>query len=481
MHRVCELIKRTTHGWMFGLTCAAVLVVASAVFAQGSTRDFTKEDSETDDLTDPLDDNPSTSLSKKAQTNAPITPSPTSAPPIVEVVPRSSAAPVEPVAPEPPPVPEPPPTPPLVKVGGALIVFYRHPFLNETPTVPKAYYPYKDSFEIYRGQVLLDGKLDRFGLHLDVRVRDTKLKPFFAGTAWVEEAFGFGEIVSRESEYGPLVLKLGKIYQQFGRFWDNSFYGNIHLRDGVKLDPNMGLSIEGDLYKDNRFGAKYFLQYFVIDGGTNSSDPGRDTFSAKGTVEGASSAHRRNMVIGRVEPFAKIGAFVTFKLGLSGEYFQADLPAPVFSQDVTRLAGDLTAQVGPVAAWGEYIMQSGRSTTDFPYAYAAAGSATATAAATPEKPGRSADRVDYLLIGGQFTYRWFSARYNFSQGDYQNVPSETPGLIVPYLQRTHVPGIAFKANDMLTLMVEFCVWQTVENALTTTIDQSLVLSLHGRI
>jgi hypothetical protein len=335
---------------------------------------------------------------------------------------------------------------------------------------------------------LLDGKLDRFGLHLDFRVRDTKLKSYFVGTAWVEEAFGFAEIVTRESDFGPLVLKLGKIYQQFGRFWDNSFFGNVQLRDGVKLDPNFGLSIEGDLYKGSQFGAKYFLQYFVIDGGTNSSDPGRDTFTATGTVEGASSAHRRNMVIGRVEPFVKIGTFTTLKLGLSGEYFQADLPAqtnaqpaPTNVQDVTRFAGDLTAQVGPVAAWGEYIMQSGRSTTDFPYARRAAVPATATAVATPEIFGRSADGVNYLLFGGQVTYRWLTVRYNFSQGDYLNVPNETITAFIPYLERTHVPAIAFKANDMLTLMAEFCVWQVVANAVTTTIDKSLLVSLHGRI
>jgi hypothetical protein len=363
-------------------------------------------------------------------------------------------------------------------VGGGVILYYRHPFLTDAD-IPN--YPYKDGFEIYRGMVFLDSKLDRFGLHLDFRLRDTKAKSFFPGTAWVEEAYGFAELVKRESEYGPLVLKVGKIYQQFGRFWDNSFYGNVHLRDGLKLDPNFGLSFEGDLYKENTLGAKYFVQFFVLDGGTNSSNPGRDTFSVSGTVPGASSSHRRNMAIGRVEPFVKIGKFTVFKLGLSGEYLEADLPGPVSAQDVTRVGGDVTLQVGPAAVWAEYTMSDGITTTDFPYPATAAVAATATSDAIPAVEARYADHVNYLLVGGQASYKFLTLRYNFSQGDYVDVLDPSRSTYMTYIERTHVPGLALKANDYLSLLVEFVIYQKVEGTITTTIDKSLMVSMHGRI
>jgi hypothetical protein len=390
---------------------------------------------------------------------------------------------------EPPQAPPPPSPEPTVKIGGAVIAYYRHPFIKSLSSNPSYNYPYKDSFEIYRGIVTLDSKLNRFGLHLDFRIRDTKLKSFFAGTAWVEEAYGFGEIMQRESPYGPLVLKVGKIYQQFGRFWDNSFFGNVHLRDGLKLDPNFGLSLEGDLLKDSTFGLKYFIQFFVIDGGTNSSNPGRDTFSATVTaatpVEGATAAHRRNMAIGRIEPFVKAGKLATFKLGLSGEYFSADLPNPVSTQDVTRFAGDVTVQLGPAAVWAEYIMSDGITTTDFPFAATAEVAATATTPAVPATAARFADGANYLLVGGQVTYSLLTLRYNYSQGDYLDVLAPTRTMYMDYLERTHVPSLSVKVTDYLLFMAEFTIWETVASVggftSTTTTDKSLLISMHGRI
>jgi hypothetical protein len=370
------------------------------------------------------------------------------------------------------PMPPPPPpasalaTPPIVKVGGAVILYYRHSLLGQHPP------GYKDVFEVYRGQVLIDGKLERFGLHLDFRVRDTLLKPFFKGTAWVEEAYAFAELIQPDSEYGPLVLRVGKIYQQFGRFWDGSFYGNVHLRDGLKIDPDYGLSLEGELWRAGGFGAKYFFQYFVVDGGTNSSNVGRDTFSVA-VPTGAVAPRRRNMAIGRIEPFVKLGEITVLRLGLSAEHFQAANLPTYGDQGVRRLGADVTVQVGPFSAWGEYTRQDGRSTTDFPYA--------PMPMAMPPVAARSYDSANYLLFGGQLTYDRFTVRYNFSQGDYLNVPNATFTGYDFYRENTHVPGVMVKAYDWLFVLVEFALYQRFTPAGTTVIDKSINVTIHGRV
>jgi len=101
------------------------------------------------------------------------------------------------------------PKEPTTKLSGGIIVFYRHRFMRSVPNEKN--YAHKDYFEVYRLQLKIDSKLDRFGLHADGRIRDVKLQSYFIGTAWVEEAYGLADIVTGESEYGPLVLKVGKI------------------------------------------------------------------------------------------------------------------------------------------------------------------------------------------------------------------------------------------------------------------------------
>jgi hypothetical protein len=445
-----ELAARRPYGgvlWLCALFTLGSVSVAAQVGAQDKPAKQDEQAEETEDAT-PLNDEAADDREpQKQDENA------------KEAVPTPSLA-------TPPPA-SPLATPPLVKVGGGFILYYRHSLRGQRPPTG-----YQDVFEVYKGQVLIDGKLERFGLHVDFRVRDSLLKPFYKGTAWLEEAYAFAELVSPDSAYGPLVLKAGKIYQQFGRFWDNSFYGNIHLRDGLKIDPDYGLSLEGELMRAAQFGAKYFFQYFVIDGSTNSSNPGRDTFSDV-VAPGAVPPRRRNMLIGRVEPFVKIGTFTVLKVAGSVEHFTAaDLPQ-YGDQDVTRWGLDTTLQVGPLSAWAEYTRQNGRSTTDFPY--------PANAMAMPPTAARAYYNANYLLFGGQFTYDRFAVRYNFSQGDYLNVPNAGFTAYEFYREHTHVPGVMIKAYDWLYLMLEFALFERVTPLGTTVIDKSINVTIHGRI
>jgi hypothetical protein len=334
-------------------------------------------------------------------------------------------------------------TPPKldVNVGGGLILFYYQPLRQG----------YKNYFEIFEARLRLDAKYGRYRMHITPRFRNTLERDFYPGVSWVEEAY-------MAAEFGTTIVKVGKVYRQFGRFWDNSFMGNVQEYDGLKLDMDHGVSWEGTLHEKEQMGLSFALQYFVIDGTTNYSLPGRDTLSIPG-------ARRRNQVVGRVEPFYKISDTVTAKLGLSEEYFQADLPAPVGKQDVTRTAVDATISAGALTAWAEFTRQWGRHTTEFPYPSVPA---MGTMAAIP---GRSSNRNNYVLVGGEYTYDLFTVRYNFSMGDYREV----------HLTETrHVPGLSVKLNEHLMVLLEWSYVQHYTANTMSVIDSALALTFHGK-
>ena len=214
-----------------------------------------------------------------------------------------------------------------LSVGGGAIIWYYQPLMSGV----------KNNIDLFFANLLFDGQVDGFGLHLEPRFRDTKLRPHFGGTtggtAWLQEAYA-----SAKLPFGA-TLKAGKEYSHFGLFWDNSFYGNVQVYDGLKLDPDFGASLEGALNGDGPAGVRYWAQYFVVDGQTNVALDGRETFTIPG-------ARRRNQAILRVEPFFKLAANTSVKVGLSGEFLQADLPAPVGEQSVYRGPTDSVTSAG---------------------------------------------------------------------------------------------------------------------------------------
>jgi hypothetical protein len=203
----------------------------------------------------------------------------------------------------------------------------------------------------------------------------------------------------------------------------------------------------------------FFAQFFIIDGTTNYALPTRDTHSIPG-------AHRRNQIVGRVEPFLELSELVTLKLGLSGEYFEADLPAPVGKQDVGRLAVDATVIVGGLTVWGEFTRQLGRHVTDFPFAGVPAMGATAAV------PGRSSDENNYIMVGGEYTYDRFTLRYNFNQGDYTEVD---------YKETRHVPGLSIELHKHLSVLFEYALAHAHLAGDSTLLDSSINVTIFGKI
>src|SRR5260221_1754608 len=152
-------------------------------------------------------------------------------------------------------------TPPVALHGGVYLWYYQ-PLEGDA----------KADVSVYFANLVLESVIGHFGVHVEPRLRDTKLRPFFASNVWLQEAYGF-------YRQDLATVKVGKVYNRFGKIWDNSFYGNLLYFDGLKLAPDEGISVEGALAPTDArpFGFSYAAQFFVADGRTNGSLQGRDT------------------------------------------------------------------------------------------------------------------------------------------------------------------------------------------------------------
>jgi hypothetical protein len=325
-----------------------------------------------------------------------------------------------------------------LSVGGGMILYWYQPFENRFGGTRA-----QNNFEVFEAKLRIDAQFGRFGLHILPIVRDTKERSFFPGVAWIQETYAFAKLE-------PVTIKVGKVFAQLGRFWDNSFYGNAQEYDGLKLDPNVGVSIEGDVGPKQDMGLKFFAQYFIIDGVTNYSLAGRDTISIEG-------ARRRNYAVGRVEPFVRVGDITTLKLGLSGGYFQADIPG-FAKQPVGRLAIDGTVMVENFTAWAEYSHQFGNQLETSPFA--------------GTDPNTPYQKADWVMVGGEYTYGRFTLRYNFNLGSYSPIE---------YKETRHVPGFAVALDEHLFVLLEYAFAQRHNAGKSALLDSSLNLTIHGKV
>jgi hypothetical protein len=319
-----------------------------------------------------------------------------------------------------------------VSLSGGIALYYYQPTNG-----------WQNQFLIYTN-LRFDARWQAFGLHLEPRLSNEKMRAYYDGLAWIQEAYLF-------MDASPVVLKVGKIYKQLGLFWDGTFYGNIQVYEGLKLDPNAGLSLEGKVGKIA--GVAFWAQFFVVDGHTNASLLGRDTISIPG-------ARRRNTLVGRVQPFWQLSKSAKVEVGLSGEHFEADLPTG--SSSVWRGAVDAKLTWAGLGFWGEALQQSGNNVDAFPY--------PADATAQPAVPGRASAHNTYLLAGAEYTISPLTFRYNLSIARYADV----------YVQEVlHVPGIGLKFNDNTSFLAEYASWLRHSREGSTDVDQSLNLTWMG--
>jgi hypothetical protein len=318
-------------------------------------------------------------------------------------------------------------------IGGGLILYYYQPTSGDGD----------NNISVFFANLLLDGKWESFGVHVEPRFRDSRLRSYFDGPVWLQEAYASGSI-------GPISIKLGKSYKRLGLFWDNSFYGNVQVYDGLKLDPNYGISAEGQL--GDQLAVDFSAQFFVVDGGSNVSLTNRDTLYIVG-------ARRRNALVGRVAPSYRFAESGNVHVGVSGEHFTADLPTG--EEGVTRLAGEAKMTLSTFGVWAEVLMQNGRHVTDFPYP---------ATPATPPVPGRVSGDNRYVLAGAEYGLGPLTLRYNLSYADYHDVD---------VTELMHVPAIGVAANAHVSLLAEYVHWTRDTNEGGVDVDKSLNLTVNG--
>lgn len=337
---------------------------------------------------------------------------------------------------------------PRVELHGGAYFWYYQPLSVTADAGPE-----DSNIELYLASLEFEGRLDDFGLVLNPRFRDSEAREFFTSNVWIEEAYAF-----YERQY--LTAKLGKVYRQFSRLSDNTFYGNIAYFDGFKFDANYGLSLEGSAETKEGFSIGYYGQYFLLDGGTNGSLRNRDTVWVEDDV------HRHHTLVLRLEPGFRFNKQSSIRLGLAGEHTYVDFTTRtgLDPQNVFRVAADLSLAYGPVRVFGEYIGQFGKTVTDYPFT-------RKPATTTPAEPGRSSGENHYMLAGVEAQFWRITGRYGFSMVNYKEL-GVTESL--------HLPGASIALHDNVSLIFEYAYWRRMDPSRPSTLDNSVNITVYAR-
>lgn len=323
-------------------------------------------------------------------------------------------------------------------VGGGLYLFHYQPVDLEGA---------ESNTEVYAAFVTLDHRVGPWRAFVQGRARDTRLRDFFPGNVWFQEAWASYRMGARGST-SPLTLRAGKMYQTLGRFWDDSFFGNVHYFDGLKLNPQFGLEASGEA-ELGRVGLAWSAQLLLSSDRVSGAFTGRDFETLDG--------HRDQYgLAGRLT--AALPGGVT--LGASALSRRFETP----EEDVSRaresfralhLALDGEVRVGSVVLYGEAMV---RDDGDLP------GELLLTQAGSGAM---------YWLAGVQRHGKRLHLRYNYSLVDYESLGRR---------EWIHQPGLTFEFSENLSGLVEVDLWKAEDEVgrTTTTLDQSLnvVLLLH---
>ena len=301
----------------------------------------------------------------------------------------------------------------------------------------------KNHTEIYYVFLTIDAKFDDVAFHFEPRWRDTPLRSFYQSNVWIQEAFVSWKIPEVEG-FLPGTLKAGKVYTQFGRMWDGVFYGNLPYFDGLKLDPDLGISLENAWVADASTTLTYSLQYFEEDGETNGSLSGRDTLSVPGAEQGPTW-------VARVAPTFKLSETTSATLGVSALRMRADLPTG--DDLVQRFNVEGALKVGSFEIFGEVTHQRGHHVIDFPV------------------PGAVSDENLYVMSGASFqVLPWLKPRIAYSIADYSEDTDISQQMILT--------GADLAVHKHVTIMVEHVYWRQDEPGSDETLDRSLNLVLY---
>ena len=314
------------------------------------------------------------------------------------------------------------------RVSGGVYLFHYRP-IDLSGVDPKT--------EVYALFATFDRRSGPWTIHVQGRARDTKLRPFFSGNVWLQEAWVSYQATPSFSA-PSLTLRAGKIYQTLGRFWDGSFFGNIHYYDGLKLNPQFGLEASGSVpLGPGALG--YAVQYILASDRVSGAFAGRDFETLDGF---------QNLDGGGIRTTLALVPGVT--LGASFLSRSVDTAATNYQVPHVALDAEVGFPAGPAVAYVEWTRRGHGSLPSSRWA---------------SVPG---SRATYWLAGFQVNAGGLHARYNFSRASYDDLGRQ---------EWIRQPGITLDLASHVHGIVDFDLWRVSASGATTTFDRSLSLVL----
>jgi hypothetical protein len=259
----------------------------------------------------------------------------------------------------------------------------------------------------------------QWGAHAQLRFRDqTVFRSFFEEQVWFYEGYAWLDLPSLGR------FKAGKIWKRFGYDWDGTFWGNTQYYDGMKLDPDWGVSWEKTWNSGKRFEVNAFAQAFVVEDEVNGSIAGAD-------AESDSTLKERMTFVARVQPRWRFTKNMSVAVGVSGLVGQIEDDLGGDDETLVQAAIDAEFQWCGLKVFAEWNMSDGRQNR------------------THYVTGGPSDGFTSYLAGAQYAIGPFTLRAVFSHGEYDN-PGGSQDLLL-------LGGTA-ALTSWLTLYVEYVDW-----------------------
>lgn len=308
----------------------------------------------------------------------------------------------------------------------------------------------------------VDGRTEVYALYLQVdhadgpwafrvqgRWRDTKLRSFYPSNVWIQEAWvsytlspggGADGSGTGSSAGGPagsrpaeVTLRAGKLYTRLGRFWDSSFFGNVHYFDGLKLDPDFGAEAAARV-PAGRATLELRGQFLTNGDRVNGAFAGRDLEGIEGFREEGSFAGGARLTAPVADGTGAGSAPAAVSVGVSG------LLERIESTDGRR--PPVRASLDHVAVDAEVEVRGHRL-------YAEWSRRAADGVPADRRAGPAGSDADYWLLGAQVGLGRVHLRYNYSRGSYDDAGTA---------ERIHQPGITVDLAPGIHALVEYDDW-----------------------
>lgn len=299
--------------------------------------------------------------------------------------------------------------------------------------------------EVYAAFLRARHRASSWELYVEARARDDRLRTFFPGNVWFQEAW----VAYHVTEEEPVTLRLlaGKTYQTTGRFWDGSFFGNLHYFDGLKLNPQWVVEASGTWWADG-FRVGYQAQYVMNSDRVSGAFQGRDFETLDGVRDQHGLGGRATLGL----PLGIRFGVTVFGRGVGLGPLRPSAGPDPGTDRTWHLGGDVEFTRGPFTGYAEWTHRTGG---DLP---------------AELRRTIAGSEAEYLLLGAQVDRGSLHLRYNASRANYDDLGR---------VEWIHQPGVTYDLSDHVSALTEINVWtgEDRNGQDDETLDQSLNLVL----